>query len=276
MRTTSEHAGSSKPATGRLVAAVLALSLSPPVLAWGVEGHRLVAELAQQQLTPAAAAEVDRLLLAEPGATLVSVSTWADEQRSRGTAPLHYVNLPEGDCQYSRSRDCPDGRCVVEGINAQIAVLKSTAPDARRLEALKWVVHLVADLHQPLHVGLAADKGGNLYQVRAFGRGSNLHAIWDTELIRRRSGGLRGLLGVLATPTVDASPGDPARWANESCEIRRSAGFYPDDRAVGDPYAERWEATLASRLGKAGRRLADLLNGALAPRSRVAPTVDRN
>lgn len=80
--------------------------------AWGADGHRLIAELAQMQLKPAAAAEVDRLLSQEPGATMASVATWADERRSSAAARLHYVNLPEGDCNYSRQRDCPDGRCV--------------------------------------------------------------------------------------------------------------------------------------------------------------------
>lgn len=82
-------------------------------------------------------------------------------------------------CSYERVRDCADGRCVVEGIERYVAVLRSKASDAERLVALKYVVHLIVDVHQPLHLGLREDKGGNLAQVQAFGRGSNLHRVWD-------------------------------------------------------------------------------------------------
>lgn len=232
--------------------------------AWSAAGHRLIAELAQRQLTPAAAVQVAGLLSIEPDATMSSVSTWADEVRRPGTAPWHYVNLPKGECNYRRERDCPDGRCVVAAITAQLAVLKSSAPDTERLVALKWVVHLVGDIHQPLHVGLASDKGGNLFQVRAFGRGSNLHAVWDGELIRRRAGGLSRLLQDAAAASPSSSHvADPARWANESCAVRSAAGFYPDGRVVGPAYAEQWDRALVAQLALAGRRLAEVLNGAL-------------
>jgi hypothetical protein len=254
---------------------ILLCGLSVPLSAsaWGAEGHRLIAELAESQLSPAAAAEVGRLLRLEPGATMISVSTWADEKRSGATAPLHYVNLPEGDCAYNRQRDCPGGRCAVEAITAKVAILKSTVPDAERLVALKWVIHLVGDIHQPLHVGLARDKGGNVYQVRAFGRGSNLHAVWDGELIRRRVGGLSHLLQDAAVTRRVASPRatNAARWASEACAIRSSPAFYPDDRVVGPVYAERWDGALIAQLSLAGQRLAEVLNSALGPRSVPAP-----
>ncbi|WP_457356248.1 S1/P1 nuclease [Roseateles sp. P5_D6] len=233
--------------------------------AWGADGHRLIAELAAAQLTPVARAEIDRLLSLEPGATLVSVSTWADETRSGATAPLHYVNPPEGDCNYSRQRDCPDGRCVVEAITAKVAILKSNAPDAERLVALKYVVHLVGDIHQPLHVGLPRDKGGNLFQVRAFGRGTNLHAVWDGDLIRHRAGGLSQLLrdvNALEQRTA-SSPAEPARWAAESCRLSRTASFYPEDRSIGMAYQVRWDDSLVVQFALAGRRLAGTLNEAM-------------
>lgn len=124
---------------------------------------------------------------------MASVSTWADEVRSRETAAWHYVNPPDGSCSYEPARDCPGGNCVVEAINGQVAILKSRASDAERLVALKWVVHLVGDVHQPLHAGFKGDKGGNRYQVQAFGRGMNLHSLWDGGLIRNRVGGTDAL-----------------------------------------------------------------------------------
>lgn len=241
------------------------ITVSPALaLAWGADGHRLVAELAEAQLSAAAKAEAGRLLSQEPGATLASVSTWADEVRRPATAPWHYVNLPESECTYRRERDCPDGRCVVEAIAAQLAILKSSAADAERLVALKWVIHLVGDIHQPLHVGLASDKGGNLFQVRTSGRGSNLHAVWDGELIRRRAGGLSRLLQDAAAVSPNGvRTTDPSQWANESCTVRSAAGFYPDGRVAGPAYAEQWDGALVAQLALAGRRLAEVLNGAL-------------
>lgn len=227
----------------------------------------MIADLAETRLTPTARAEVDRLLGLEPGATMASVSTWADKVRGDGSGPLHYVSLPEGDCTYSRQRDCPDGQCIVEAITAKLDILRSTTSDAERLAALKWVIHLVGDIHQPLHVGLASDRGGNLYQVRAFGRGSNMHAVWDGELIRRRAGGLSRLLqDASAVSPNGVRTTDPGQWANESCTIRSAAGFYPDGRVAGPTYAEQWDSTLVAQLALAGRRLAEVLNGALPGR----------
>ncbi len=242
------------------------LTLNPPdALAWGADAHRLIAELAERQLEPSARAEADRLLSQQPGATLVSVATWADEVRRAPTAPLHYVNLPDNDCNYDRRRDCKNGNCVVEAINEHVAVLKSKASDAQRLVALKYVIHLVGDIHQPLHVGLAADKGGNLFQVRAFGRGTNLHAVWDSELIRRRPGGLSQLREDLSAIRLASGsrPLDSVAWARYSCAVSRSAHFYPLDRTIDAAYQARWDSVLLNHLTLAGQRLAQTLNEAL-------------
>jgi hypothetical protein len=244
---------------------VLSSVVALDALAWGADAHRLIAELAERQLMPSTRAEVDRLLSLEPGASMVSVSTWADEIRRPVTAPLHYVNLPEDDCTYVRKRDCESGGCLVEAINEQAGILKSNASDVERLVALKFLIHLVGDVHQPLHAGLARDKGGNLFQVRAFGRGSNLHAVWDSELIRRRPGGLPQLMRDASDQvTTRASRAvDPGRWASESCAIGRSAGFYPEGRLVDATYQARWDGTLLVQLSLAGARLAATLNEAL-------------
>lgn len=252
-----------------LLAFVLGAGLSLNAFAWGGDAHRLIAELAERRLSPVVKAEVDRLLSQEAGASMASVSTWADEVRRPGSALMHYVNLPADDCRYERQRDCAGGRCVVEAIAKQVAVLKSTSSDAERLTALKFIIHLVGDIHQPLHAGLKDDKGGNLFQVRAFGRGSNLHAVWDRELIRQRAGGLPQLLKDAAATgamTASGTPAlDPGRWASESCLVSRGAGFYPEGRLVGAGYQQRWDGVLVERLSTAASRLADTLNAALPP-----------
>ena len=130
-------------------------------------------------------------------ASLASISTCADDNRTPVTAPWHYVNLPrDGTCRYEAERDCVSESCVVAAIERQAAVLASSASDEARLSALKYVVHFVADVHQPLHAGFADDRGGNTYQLQAFGRGTNLHAVWDTaliQLIQQWPGGAGGL-----------------------------------------------------------------------------------
>lgn len=229
--------------------------------AWGAEGHRIIAQLAQAQLSTKARIEVERLLALEPGETLVSISTWADEHRNPRSAPWHYVNFPRDSCTYDAQRDCPSGQCVVEAINRQVEVLASNAPDEKRLLALKYVVHLVGDVHQPLHAGYLDDKGGNTYQLQAFMRGSNLHALWDTGLIRNLNEDYEQtaarLLASQAPP--QARNLSAAYAAEESCRIVSTPGFYPA-RKVGLDYIERFTPPIERRLLVAGAGLAGILN----------------
>ena len=215
--------------------------------------------------TRAARAEADRLLSLEPGATLVSVSTWADEVRGRSTAKWRYIGLPSDDCSYVRDRDCADGACVVEAIEARASILKSTQSDAARLAALKFVVHLVADVHQPLHASGHGDKGGGLYQVRAFGRGTTLHVLWDSSMAQHRLGGMSELArdAQASQPSAPTGVSRAADWAQQSCRAANTQGFYPDERLIGQAYVDRWDAPLVQHLGAAARRLAGLLNSRL-------------
>ncbi len=236
--------------------------------AWGFEAHRLIAEAAERQLTPEAKAEVDRLLALEPGATFVSISTWADEHKSRTTAKWHYVNFArDEDCRYVPERNCSGASCVVGAIERQVAVLSSDAPDEERLKALKYVVHFVADAHQPLHGGYGDDRGGNTYQVQAFGRGTNLHAVWDTLLIEQWPGGDGALRDAVARAKVSADTSSaPGRWVEESCRIVATEGFYPAGHKIDVEYGKRWDATLAAQIADAAKRLAAVLNQGLAGR----------
>lgn len=245
---------------------LLTLACCPvTAVAWGPEAHRLVALLAERQLTVASRAEVHRLLSLQPGATLVSISTEADDTRTAATAPWHYVNLArDADCRYDAARDCVGGQCVVSAIGAQIGVLSSAASDADRLQALKYLVHFVADLHQPLHAAFADDRGGNRYQVQAFGVGTNLHAVWDIGLIENWPGGSVALKAEVQTLRVSPVPSAPPDWAAESCRVASAPEFYPSDRRVGPDYVKRWKRTVLSRLVLAAHRLADILNANLA------------
>lgn len=231
------------------------------VLAWGPEGHQVIANLAEQQLTPAARKEVGRLLALEPGATLASLANWADEYRSAETAAWHYVNFPPNACVYDAPRDCPDGACVVGAIAQQTAILQADTSDVRRLSALKYLVHLVGDVHQPLHAGYRDDRGGNTYQLQAFMRGSNLHAFWDSGLIYALHEDVATLTARLSRqlPSVADTMWTAAQAAQESCRIVSTPGFYPA-RRVGVDYIKRFTPVVEQRLLRAASRLAGLLN----------------
>jgi hypothetical protein len=241
--------------------------IAGPVHAFGSEGHQVVALIAQQHLTSEANAAVTSILANEPDATLASISTWADESRNRSTAAWHYVNLPrDSGCAYQPSRDCPDGNCVVAALANQAERLAAPASSAQdRLEALKYVVHFVADLHQPLHAGFADDRGGNTYQLQAFGRGTNLHAVWDTALLQAIEPDARTLAALLGSraPPSQSLAFAPDAWAAESCRIVSRADFYPG-RKLDAGYLETYRSVIEDRLLVAGLRLATLLNTIVA------------
>jgi nuclease S1 len=274
--------------TGLLAACLAAacLLLPPPAAAWGKLGHRLVGALAADELTPAARAEVARLLAGEPEPTLAGISTWADDLRAndpglgRRSAPWHYVNIGEAGCRYRADDACPGGDCVVEAIRTRAAVLADRSrDDAERLQALKFVVHFIADVHQPLHAGFARDRGGNTIQVRvptAFippwaegNPGSNLHAVWDGGLLHSAGldeaaylSHLRAL--PLALPVLrDPLPPPAGRWAEESCAIVLREGFLPARAELGTDYYATWRPLADERLRAAGSRLAQVLEAAL-------------
>ncbi len=244
---------------------LLLLGLAPgKAQAFGADGHRLAAEFAEARLSAAARTEVQRLLALEPGATMASISTWADEVRTPTTAAWHYVNFArDAQCSYAPERNCIQGMCVVGATERQLAVLADRkASDEDRLKSLKWVVHLVADAHQPLHAGFADDRGGDSLQVQAFGRGTNTHSVWDSGLIRQWPGGLPALRTAVDAE-AGATQGTSAQWAEESCKVTASPGFYPEWRSLDHDYGARWGETLVKRLAAAAQRLARILNDAL-------------
>ena len=230
--------------------------------AWGSTGHQVIATLAEKQLTPKAQAQINVLLAQEPGSTLASISTWADERRNPTTARWHFVSFPRQNCVYEAARDCPDGNCVVGAIQRQLEVLKSNADDDQKLQALKYLVHFVGDVHQPLHAGYADDRGGNQYQLQAFMRGTNLHAFWDSGLLKSVSDDPHVWVTRLVAKPLPGMAGivDPVRIAEESCRIVAAPGFYPD-RKVEAAYVERFTPVVEQQLQLAGARLARILNG---------------
>jgi hypothetical protein len=248
----------------RWTVALTALVMSASVWSWGAEGHQAVADLAGARLSPAALAEVTRLLALEPGATLASISTWPDEVRAPTTAKWHYVNFEDDGCHYDEARHCPGGQCVVGAIERQTLLLESRAADIDRLKALKYVVHFVADVHQPLHAGYAHDRGGNQFQVRWNDHGTNLHALWDVGLIQTLSKGQDGLASLVQARSSQPPPASTlASWAEASCRIVQTPGFYPDTAKPGLQYLHTYGELVLNQIDLAAWRLAAVLNDTL-------------
>ena len=247
--------------------------LPAPAWAWGAQGHRLVARIAETRLDPQARTEIDRLLATEPGATLSGIAPWADQLRAedpdlgKRSAGWHYINMAEDGCVYDPPKHCRDGDCVIEAVKAQSALLANRSlPDAQRLQALKFVVHLVGDMHQPMHAGYGHDKGGNTYQLQFNGRGTNLHSLWDSGMfyvLQLDDDQYLQRLQALPAPAGITAPQlqeDAARWAEQSCGIATRNGVYPARRTIDDAYVGTWRPIAEAQLRLAGGRLAALLN----------------
>jgi len=259
----------------RILAALLFALLvgSPPAWAWGPQGHEVVALIASQHLSGAARAEVARLL--GGNAMMVHDSNWADEirDRRRDTSSWHYVDIPLAARGYDPRRDCPDGDCVVAQIEKDMRVLANRRlGDGPRREALRFLIHLVADMHQPLHAGDNGDRGGNQVRVTIGRTRANLHRIWDGEVVEvlgRDSTSIAGDIERTLSPRERKAwaAGMPTQWANEAHAIARDRIYPPlqgrHDLRLPRDYAWRQAEITRAQLGRAGLRLALILNQTL-------------
>jgi hypothetical protein len=253
--------------------AVLALLMLAPLraLAWSPEGHEIVALVAMQELTPAARSQIARLL-GSP-AMMVHDASWADEIRDRrpDTAPWHYVDIPLGASGYDAARDCPRRACVVAQIEDDVRILANHGrDDGARAEALRFLIHFTADLHQPLHAEDNNDKGGNDVRVALGRRRSSLHRVWDGDVVEALGfdgGRVADALERSITPAQRKAWafGTPAQWANEAHAIARDHIYPPlggrTQLRLSPDYPQREIAIARTQLAKAGVRLAWLLNG---------------
>lgn len=251
-----------------LVTLAATLLAAPPALAWGPLGHRIVARLAQAQLTPAARAEVESLLAVNGDRYLDQVANWADDLRHsdpalwQRTKRLHFVNFHSRDCIFVPPVDCRRDECAVAAIQKYSAILadRANSPVARA-EALAFVVHFVADVHQPLHADYRDDAGANDVHVLWRGRETSLHRVWDSGLLdsaHLSTAGYTRKLSAERSPLTTG--GTPAEWAEESCRLDRDGGVYPAAPVITVAYVARERPVAEMRLRQAGARLAVLLN----------------
>ena len=258
--------------TARVPVIILLLAATPSLFGWGREGHRLIASIANQHLNAKARAEVARLLGSE---SLESIASWADEVRPqrRETSTWHYINIPVAAPRGDWKQYCPATGCVVGIIPQMQAKLRDRSlPDAERADALKFLVHFVGDMHQPLHAGDKGDRGGNDVQAVFFDRPTNLHSVWDTpilELAEQRQPQLKARLGRRAGfwERRRLRKGALEDWAWESRDISRDVAYakLPTARpaVLGEEYFAAALPSVEGQIRRGGVRLAQVLNETL-------------
>lgn len=235
----------------------------PPV--WSRTGHRVVGEVAQEHLSRKAQKAIARLL---GGEGLAEVSNFADDIKSdtayRKFSPWHYVNFPL-DKAYKDVPPSPYGD-IVAGIEHCARVLKDpNSPRSEQVFYLKMLVHFIGDLHQPLHVGREEDRGGNSIQFQYFNEGTNLHRLWDSNLIDDYGMSYTELAQTL--PRLSRSQvraiqaGTVYDWVEEVQEVTKEVyGSVQVGEHVSYRYRYDWWDTVESQLLRGGLRLAALLN----------------
>ena len=240
----------------------LTLVTLAPAHGFGDLGHKMVAAIAWQRLTPSAKQNVQRILGAGKK-SFVNASVWADHIKGNRhfnyLKPMHYVNMPKDARLYERRRDCRKDQCVVQAIETFSQRLASRQAQNKKL-ALRMVIHLLADIHQPLHAGLRADRGGNLYQVRYQGKPLSLHKLWDHHLVKRLNLGWRESHRLMRhTPKFELAT--PAVWAQESHQITvHSVYRVKENGVVSGEYLSLADEIVRRRIQQGGWRLAMWLN----------------
>lgn len=299
----------------RMLLAVLALVCAAH--AWGPIGHEVVATIASNLLSQS---QVENVLSIVGADSLASVANWADQVRSepsfKWSAPLHYINTPDNQCSYDYSRDCVDeqtgqqGFCVAGAIYNFTQQLQSISvaqwvkyaarlnislANTKQAEALKFIIHFVGDIHQPLHVGFTGDRGGNSIKVTYYGQPTNLHATWDDGIIgtllqnnysgsqdnwasdltaRVQSGGMWSQFvpnwascnsGAISCTTIMAT--ESVKYAcSNAYECQPQGGEPCPSESVSDgddlatPYYDQAAPVVSLRIAQAGVRLAALLS----------------
>ena len=251
----------------RLLFSLLLLSFATQeILAWGQKGHDVTCEIAERHLTRKARKAVTRLL---EGKSMVYWSNWLDNASHTPeyayTKTWHYKNIDAG-VLFEDAELEPKGD-VVTAINKQMQTLKDKASstDSKRL-ALKMLIHLVGDVHQPMHMGHKSDLGGNRWMVQFFGREKNLHGIWDSDVLE---GGHKWSYEEWATEIDVLSKkqnreiccGTVEDWAKETFAIATEVySLTPQGSKLSYDYQARWTPVIEQQLLRGGLRLAHLLN----------------
>lgn len=254
-----------------LVFFFLAIS-SVKVFAWGREGHKVIAEIAEHYMNAKARKEVRSLLAVIHQKSIADIASWADEYRRSHpeTGRWHYVDIPLNATHFDSAQYCKDGGCVVYSIlRFEKELANKHLSAAERAKALKFVVHFVGDITQPLHCADNHDKGGNEVKVTFFGHPFNLHRVWDYGIIEHTGLDARQYSDYLIkkyhpdyAQRERIDRGTTIDWAMESHKeaVRYAYGDKPADNKLGERYYNECLPVVNHQLFIAGVRLANVLN----------------
>lgn len=233
---------------------------------WGQTGHRATGEIATKHLSKKAKREIEKIL---QGKSLALVSTYGDEIKSdnkfREFGPWHYVNLEPGEEVYDPKTANTEGDLLMALRKCKAKLQDKNASREEKEFYLKMLVHFMGDLHQPFHVGRGEDKGGNDIQVRWFNEGTNIHRVWDSNMIDS----YQMSYTELAENTADLTPnrireigsGDFESWVYESKTLAEKAYASAEiGEKLGYRYMYDWFPVVRQQLQKGGIRLAQVLN----------------
>ncbi len=242
---------------------VLLLTLTCQCFGWGPTGHRVTGSIASRYLNKKAHKAVERIL---GGQSIAMASTWMDEVRSDSTfnfmTDWHWVTIPKGQ-SYEQTDKNPSGDIIqtLERIIRELKTNKLSAP--QQLQHLRILIHLIGDIHQPLHVGALSDKGGNDVKVMWFQTNSNLHRLWDSDMIDDTRLSYTELAQSLNKPSEEDchrwNKSPISEWARESQSYQESLYQFGNGR-LGYRYAYVQYPVVRHRLLQAGVRLAGVLN----------------
>lgn len=257
----------------RTVCALLLLPLllaAKPALAFGDSAHQLICTLAYQLSSEPVRNKLDRLAQQGTEQNFNSACNWADEVRSvpehSWSAPLHFINIPRNSSLVLPAQ-CPAQGCILSGISLMRQRLQEDNAD---WQALLFLAHFIADLHQPLHVSYIDDLGGSRTAVYFFGQPTNLHAIWDYALLHhggyQQQGRWPELFSRLTLQqTLQWQQGTIRDWADESAQITQDIyQHFQGGMLLREEYVQQQMPKLEQRLLQAGVRLAWLLEQVLA------------
>jgi S1/P1 Nuclease len=258
-----------------LICVVLLLT-SNSLAFWGPQGHRIVAALADERLSASARQQIRALL---GNRDLPAVANYADQVRNDRpeTRMWHFVDISiqeNGQDRYDAGRDCKaskQGDCIVaELARARAEVLDTSLPKSKRADSLKFIVHLIGDLHQPLHCADKDDRGGNSVKVQWFGSPSNLHRVWDSDIIQKKGLSEKDYVAQLddwldSQDQKALAKGNVTDWMMESHQLAREHAYVDVASDLGSDYFDANESVIDEQLAKGGVRLAKFLNDMFSP-----------
>lgn len=228
---------------------------------------------AWREMTEPARAAISDLLSVNTPDAFAGTCTWADDVASERpeTAAWHFINVPKTARSVDLARDCKDPQsCVVAQVDHHAEILAGAAPKATRADALKFLAHLIADLHQPLDIAFAEDHGGRDIKVTFMGKPTDLHAVWDSLILQAPNPPSRGYTPFLQEMADRHNrerwtTGTTKDWAEETLWVMRAppTGYVgnPGNIALDDIYIEQNYLVATDQIDKAGVRLAFVLNG---------------